>query len=114
MDTTVDQTVEIARAEARRMQTAIANAEKGAVVNMSCDQFAVLSQLIGLLCDAATGPAGKLGDPKYWVPLDIFVKAKERAARLQSECEQLRNQTQVDFTLMPASFEPRRVAAYRH
>lgn len=107
MDVTEEQTISIARAEAEKMQAAIAGAETDAKVSMSRDQFAVLSRMIVLLCDLVSGPPGKLGDPKYWVPLEMFVRVRELTARLQADCDQLRAQSQPEITLLHGNIEYR-------
>lgn len=103
MDATVDQTVAIARAEAERMRAVIAGAEQGASVRMSADQFAGLSQLITLLCDQLSAAPGTLGDPKYWVPLDMFQRARRVSLHMHAECERLRQHGAGEFTLSPAA-----------
>lgn len=103
MDATLDQTVAIARAEAERMRAVIAGAEQGATVRMSAAQLAGLSQLITLLCDQLSAAPGTLGDPKYWVPLDMFQRARRVSLHLHAECEKLRLNGNGDFTLSPAA-----------
>ena len=105
MDVTADTTIALARAEAEKMRAAVTSAAGDATVTMSVDQFAVLSRLIFQLCDLVGGPPGSLGDARYWVPLDIFVKVKAMAARLQQECEDLRERDHGDFTLGTDGFD---------
>lgn len=103
MDSSLDQTVSIARAEAERMRSAIAGSEKDTIVKMTADQFAVVAQLITHLCDQLEPAPGALGDPKYWVPLDVFQRVRGLAQKFQAECEELRLQNQTDITLWPTS-----------
>lgn len=106
MDSTLDQTVSVARAEAEKMRTAIAGREQDAIVRMTAGQFAVLSRLITHLCDQLEPSPGALGDTRYWVPLDIFKRARGLALQLQAECEELRISGQPSITLSPASIVP--------
>lgn len=104
MDVTAHQTVAIARAEAEKMRAAVAGAETGSRVTMSSDQFATVSRLISELCDLASGPPGNLGDARYWVPLDVFTRERNKAARLQRDCDELRA-GHGDITLLPGGFD---------
>jgi hypothetical protein len=104
MDVTAHQTVAIARAEAEKMQAAVAGTGPDAKVTMSSDQFATVSRLITQLCDLANGPPGNLGDARYWVPLDVFVRVRDKATRLQRDCDELRA-GHSDITLLAGGFD---------
>lgn len=103
MESSLEQTVSAARTEAERMRSAIAGSEKDTIVRMTAGQFAALAQLITHLCDQLEPAPGALGDPKYWVPLDVFQRARGLALKFQTECEELRLCGQTDITLSPAS-----------
>lgn len=104
MDVTAHETVAIARAEAEKMRAAVVGARPDAKVTMSSDQFATLSRLIEQLCDLANGPPGNLGDARYWVPLDVFARVRDKAARLQREYDELRAGGS-EITLLPGGFD---------
>lgn len=107
MQDSTDLTVSHARAEAERMRAAIANADDDAKVTMSTGQFATLSQLITHLCDRAADSPGEMGDPRYWVPLEIFAKVRKAASQLQAECDILRMQVQPSLSLKHGQFDVR-------
>ncbi len=76
----------LARQEARRMLTAVAHAVDDAPVSMPAHQFRKLAMLIDNLseqierCDCAI--EGRLGDPRYWVPLQSFEDLRKRYDRI--------------------------------
>ncbi|WP_395331129.1 hypothetical protein WBP06_01450 [Novosphingobium sp. BL-8H] len=75
----------LARLEARRMVNAVAQAADETPVSMPAQQFRKLAALIDGLserleqCDCVEG---RLGDPRYWVPLQSFEDLRKRYDRI--------------------------------
>ena len=87
--------VSAALAEATKMKAAVHGASEDGRVDMSVRQFSTLALLIEQLCLGLPHPdIGSFGNPRYWVPLDVFIKSQESNRLLKSECASLRAELQ--------------------
>jgi len=79
--------IESVREETDRMLKATSSAPHDAQVAMPASQFRKLAGWLAQLCDvleeSERGNEGRLGDPRYWVPLANYQKLK--ADNLQLE-----------------------------
>ena len=91
MNPTIDDhtLLESARQEQARMQTAVAQLEPGGTVQMSRDQFALLSVLIDRLvsrvgCHDASCFNAMPGGIRWWVPLPEFERTRGELEHLRA------------------------------
>lgn len=78
------------RSEAAKMMAAVANAPAESSVTMNSGQFAKLAHLVDYLCEIAhESISGGMGDPRYWVPLEEYVKLKREKQNLAAQCAPL-------------------------
>lgn len=81
-----------AGAEAARMKATVHDADQASRISMSANQFGKLAQLIEALCQLRTLPSSDgFGDPRYWVPLDVFQRDRATLRSLERECRELRS-----------------------
>lgn len=75
------------REEAARMLAATSTAGPEAMVSMPASQFQKLAEWMAQLCDQLDDllqlDEGRLGDPRYWVPLANYQQLKANHTRLE-------------------------------